>query len=195
MCPCQRILIDLLNCHPSGLNLITIDGLKPETVYEVKMSAINGKGEGESSSLDTFKTQPVRKCLSLRLFLSPSFNLLITWPQRTFYPSRPLLSAATDLTTHNASCPGPCQPCWISIPGDALLVLCVCCCVCMCLCLFNRPSVCLNTFLKVSPQCHHSFSPQPCFLVMRCCLHLSAGASMCQATAVSLVSTQSCALC
>ncbi|XP_051534346.1 neural cell adhesion molecule 1-like isoform X6 [Myxocyprinus asiaticus] len=44
-----------------GLNLITIVGLKPETVYEVKMSAINGKGEGESSPPETFKTQPVRE--------------------------------------------------------------------------------------------------------------------------------------
>lgn len=43
-----------------GLNLITIDGLKPETVYEVKMSAINGKGEGESSPPESFKTQPVQ---------------------------------------------------------------------------------------------------------------------------------------
>uniref|UniRef100_A0A3Q1D4U0 Neural cell adhesion molecule 1a n=1 Tax=Amphiprion ocellaris TaxID=80972 RepID=A0A3Q1D4U0_AMPOC len=38
---------------------ITIVGLKPETTYEVKMSAINGKGEGESSTASTFKTQPV----------------------------------------------------------------------------------------------------------------------------------------
>ncbi|KAA0720098.1 Neural cell adhesion molecule 1 [Triplophysa tibetana] len=43
-----------------GLNLINLVGLKPETVYEVKVSAINGKGEGESSSPETFKTQPVR---------------------------------------------------------------------------------------------------------------------------------------
>ncbi|XP_017164060.1 neural cell adhesion molecule 1a isoform X10 [Poecilia reticulata] len=38
---------------------ITIVGLKPETTYEVKMSAINGKGEGESSRSSTFKTEPV----------------------------------------------------------------------------------------------------------------------------------------
>ncbi|MEQ2239831.1 Neural cell adhesion molecule 1, partial [Ilyodon furcidens] len=38
---------------------ITIVGLKPETTYEVKMSAINGKGEGESSRASTFKTEPV----------------------------------------------------------------------------------------------------------------------------------------
>ncbi|KAK7131094.1 hypothetical protein R3I94_016284 [Phoxinus phoxinus] len=43
-----------------GLNLITIVGLKPETTYEVKISAINGKGEGEISALEIFKTQPVR---------------------------------------------------------------------------------------------------------------------------------------
>ncbi|XP_036444756.1 neural cell adhesion molecule 1a isoform X3 [Colossoma macropomum] len=44
-----------------GLNLITIVGLKPETKYEVKMSAINGKGEGDSCPPETFKTQPVRE--------------------------------------------------------------------------------------------------------------------------------------
>ncbi|XP_024287753.1 neural cell adhesion molecule 1 isoform X14 [Oncorhynchus tshawytscha] len=44
-----------------GLSMITIVGLKPETFYEVKMSAINGKGEGESSSPQNFKTEPVRE--------------------------------------------------------------------------------------------------------------------------------------
>ncbi|XP_068457206.1 neural cell adhesion molecule 1a isoform X1 [Clinocottus analis] len=42
------------------MTAITIFGLKPETTYEVKMSAINGKGEGESSQASTFKTQPVQ---------------------------------------------------------------------------------------------------------------------------------------
>ncbi|XP_045078518.1 neural cell adhesion molecule 1-like isoform X11 [Coregonus clupeaformis] len=42
-----------------GLSMITIVGLKPETIYEVKMSAINGKGEGESSPPLNFKTEPV----------------------------------------------------------------------------------------------------------------------------------------
>ncbi|XP_019113271.1 neural cell adhesion molecule 1a isoform X12 [Larimichthys crocea] len=41
------------------LTKITIVGLKPETTYEIKMSAINGKGEGESSPASTFKTEPV----------------------------------------------------------------------------------------------------------------------------------------
>nr|XP_043897775.1 neural cell adhesion molecule 1a isoform X10 [Solea senegalensis] len=39
---------------------VTITGLNPETTYEVKISAINGKGEGESSQADTFKTKPVQ---------------------------------------------------------------------------------------------------------------------------------------
>uniref|UniRef100_A0A4W6E0Z5 Neural cell adhesion molecule 1a n=1 Tax=Lates calcarifer TaxID=8187 RepID=A0A4W6E0Z5_LATCA len=38
---------------------ITIVDLKPETTYEVRMSAINGKGEGERSPASTFKTEPV----------------------------------------------------------------------------------------------------------------------------------------
>lgn len=39
---------------------VTIKGLKPETNYEVKLSAINGKGEGESSPAEFFQTAPVR---------------------------------------------------------------------------------------------------------------------------------------
>ncbi|XP_053096064.1 neural cell adhesion molecule 1a isoform X7 [Pangasianodon hypophthalmus] len=47
-----------------GLSIITIVGLKPETEYEVKMSAINGKGEGESCPPETFKTLPVNPVAS-----------------------------------------------------------------------------------------------------------------------------------
>uniref|UniRef100_A0A3P9M2L0 Neural cell adhesion molecule 1 n=1 Tax=Oryzias latipes TaxID=8090 RepID=A0A3P9M2L0_ORYLA len=42
-----------------GKTKILVTGLKPETTYEVKMSAINGKGEGESSAASFFKTKPV----------------------------------------------------------------------------------------------------------------------------------------
>ncbi|PWA22085.1 hypothetical protein CCH79_00010324 [Gambusia affinis] len=42
------------------VNEVTITGLKPESRYEVKLSAINGKGEGESSPTELFKTEPVR---------------------------------------------------------------------------------------------------------------------------------------
>ncbi|XP_019366289.1 PREDICTED: neural cell adhesion molecule 1 isoform X2 [Gavialis gangeticus] len=41
--------------------IITITGLKPETTYVVRLSAVNGKGLGEISTLSEFKTQPVRE--------------------------------------------------------------------------------------------------------------------------------------
>lgn len=41
-------------------NFLTITGLRPETSYVVKLSAINGKGIGESSLLFDFITQPVQ---------------------------------------------------------------------------------------------------------------------------------------
>ncbi|XP_044312209.1 neural cell adhesion molecule 1 isoform X7 [Varanus komodoensis] len=40
--------------------VFTVMGLKPETVYAIRLSAINGKGAGEISALSEFKTQPVR---------------------------------------------------------------------------------------------------------------------------------------
>ncbi|XP_039352686.1 neural cell adhesion molecule 1 isoform X7 [Mauremys reevesii] len=41
--------------------IITIMGLKPETTYAIRLSAINGKGLGEISAVSQFKTQPVRE--------------------------------------------------------------------------------------------------------------------------------------
>ncbi|XP_077402547.1 neural cell adhesion molecule 1a isoform X7 [Vanacampus margaritifer] len=43
------------------LTRITIVGLTPDTSYEVKMAAINGKGEGESGAAVKFKTGPIRE--------------------------------------------------------------------------------------------------------------------------------------
>uniref|UniRef100_A0A3Q4HWT2 Neural cell adhesion molecule 1b n=1 Tax=Neolamprologus brichardi TaxID=32507 RepID=A0A3Q4HWT2_NEOBR len=37
-----------------------VTGLKPDTSYEVKLSAVNGKGEGESCNAAFLKTEPVR---------------------------------------------------------------------------------------------------------------------------------------
>ncbi|XP_051719076.1 neural cell adhesion molecule 1b isoform X6 [Ctenopharyngodon idella] len=45
----------------AGLSSVKVTGLKPETEYEVKMSAINGKGEGDSSPSVVFKTEHVRE--------------------------------------------------------------------------------------------------------------------------------------
>ncbi|XP_077162346.1 neural cell adhesion molecule 1 isoform X3 [Paroedura picta] len=39
--------------------VITVVGLKPETTYAIRLSAVNGKGMGEISSVSEFKTQPV----------------------------------------------------------------------------------------------------------------------------------------
>ncbi|XP_030602962.1 neural cell adhesion molecule 1a isoform X2 [Archocentrus centrarchus] len=50
---------------------ITITDLKPETTYEVRMSAINGKGEGESSQARTFKTEPVRYSFTISSEIPP----------------------------------------------------------------------------------------------------------------------------
>uniref|UniRef100_A0A8C2JN33 Neural cell adhesion molecule 1b n=1 Tax=Cyprinus carpio TaxID=7962 RepID=A0A8C2JN33_CYPCA len=44
-----------------GLSSVTVTGLKPETDYEVKMYAINGKGEGDGSQSVVFKTEHVRE--------------------------------------------------------------------------------------------------------------------------------------
>ncbi|MCJ8740804.1 hypothetical protein PDJAM_G00063270 [Pangasius djambal] len=65
-----------------GLSTITIVGLKPETEYEVKMSAINGKGEGESCPPETFKTLPVREPNPPKLeakLQSPGNELKVNW--------------------------------------------------------------------------------------------------------------------
>ncbi|KAM8902448.1 neural cell adhesion molecule 1b isoform 3-T3 [Spinachia spinachia] len=43
----------------------TITGLRPETGYELKLSAINGKGESESSAAEFFKTEPVHDILNV----------------------------------------------------------------------------------------------------------------------------------
>ncbi|XP_059913010.1 neural cell adhesion molecule 1a isoform X12 [Gadus macrocephalus] len=45
----------------TGTNQIILTGLKPETAYEVKMAAVNGKGDGESSPSTAFKTKPIRE--------------------------------------------------------------------------------------------------------------------------------------
>ncbi|XP_029964356.1 neural cell adhesion molecule 1b isoform X4 [Salarias fasciatus] len=39
---------------------VTITDLKPDTGYKVKLSAVNGKGEGESSPVEAFNTEPVQ---------------------------------------------------------------------------------------------------------------------------------------
>ncbi|XP_047185329.1 neural cell adhesion molecule 1a isoform X3 [Scophthalmus maximus] len=68
---------------------ITIAGLKPETTYEVKMSAINGKGESESCPASTFKTEPVRYSFTISSAIPPT--LAATTLARKGEPSAPKL--------------------------------------------------------------------------------------------------------
>ncbi|XP_078283084.1 neural cell adhesion molecule 1a isoform X3 [Rhinoraja longicauda] len=42
-------------------NIITINGLLPETTYSLRLSAVNGKGIGDASQIIKFKTQPIRE--------------------------------------------------------------------------------------------------------------------------------------
>ncbi|XP_053729444.1 neural cell adhesion molecule 1b isoform X10 [Synchiropus splendidus] len=50
----------IFDAQDGSITEVTVTGLRPETSYEVKLSAINGKGEGESSPAEFFKTEPVR---------------------------------------------------------------------------------------------------------------------------------------
>ncbi|RVE64984.1 hypothetical protein OJAV_G00131250 [Oryzias javanicus] len=66
-------------------NEVTITGLKPETSYELKLSAINGKGESESSPAEFFKTEPVRNPNPPKLegTLQPKGNSLkVSWTKQ-----------------------------------------------------------------------------------------------------------------
>ena len=65
----------LVCCVTGSLSEVTIDNLKPETSYEVKVSAVNGKGEGESSPTALFKTKPVRKSAAASPPTRPSVRL------------------------------------------------------------------------------------------------------------------------
>ncbi|XP_058489350.1 neural cell adhesion molecule 1b [Solea solea] len=68
---------------PDGsLGELTITGLKPESSYEMTLSAINGKGEGENSPAEFFKTEPVRNPNPPKLdqAVQPKGNSLkVTW--------------------------------------------------------------------------------------------------------------------
>ncbi|XP_076214771.1 neural cell adhesion molecule 1 isoform X5 [Aptenodytes patagonicus] len=55
----HSMLYDAKEANVEGM--ITITGLKPETTYSVRLSAVNGKGVGEISLPSDFKTQPVRE--------------------------------------------------------------------------------------------------------------------------------------
>lgn len=40
---------------------VVLTGLEPNTTYEVRVAAVNGKGQGEFSHTETFQTLPIRE--------------------------------------------------------------------------------------------------------------------------------------
>lgn len=43
------------------LAMVILSNLEPNTTYEIKVAAVNGKGQGEYSKIEIFQTLPVRK--------------------------------------------------------------------------------------------------------------------------------------
>lgn len=46
---------------------MVLTGLEPNTTYEVRVAAVNGKGQGEFSHTEAFQTLPIRKKLNALL--------------------------------------------------------------------------------------------------------------------------------
>ncbi len=40
---------------------VVLNGLEPNTTYEIRVAAVNGKGQGEFSHTESFQTLPIRK--------------------------------------------------------------------------------------------------------------------------------------
>nr|XP_049608488.1 neural cell adhesion molecule 2 isoform X4 [Syngnathus scovelli] len=45
----------------SAQTTVALTGLEPNTTYEVRVAAVNGKGQGEFSHMETFQTLPIRE--------------------------------------------------------------------------------------------------------------------------------------
>lgn len=44
-----------------SLAMVVLSNLEPNTTYEIKVAAVNGKGQGEYSKIEIFQTLPVRE--------------------------------------------------------------------------------------------------------------------------------------
>lgn len=49
---------------------VVLMGLEPNTTYEVRVAAVNGKGQGEFSHTEAFQTLPIRKLLITSLLIN-----------------------------------------------------------------------------------------------------------------------------
>lgn len=47
------------------LAMVVLSNLEPNTTYEIRVAAVNGKGQGDYSKIEIFQTLPVRKYASL----------------------------------------------------------------------------------------------------------------------------------
>lgn len=56
---------DLSSCSCLSPATVVLTGLEPNTTYEVRVAAVNGKGQGEFSHTETFQTLPIRKRASV----------------------------------------------------------------------------------------------------------------------------------
>lgn len=45
--------------------MVVLSNLEPNTTYEIRVAAVNGKGQGDYSKIEIFQTLPVRKYASL----------------------------------------------------------------------------------------------------------------------------------
>lgn len=43
------------------LAMVVLSNLEPNTTYEIRVAAVNGKGQGDYSKIEIFQTLPVRK--------------------------------------------------------------------------------------------------------------------------------------
>ncbi|XP_028319982.1 neural cell adhesion molecule 1b isoform X4 [Gouania willdenowi] len=78
----ERWMHRIFDAHDGSVGELTITGLWPDTGYQVKLSAINGKDEGESSPAELFKTEPIRNPNPPKLdeTLQPKGNSLkVSW--------------------------------------------------------------------------------------------------------------------
>lgn len=41
--------------------MVVLSNLEPNTTYEIRVAAVNGKGKGDYSKIEIFQTLPVRK--------------------------------------------------------------------------------------------------------------------------------------
>lgn len=55
--------------------MVVLSSLEPNTTYEIRVAAVNGKGQGDYSKIEIFQTLPVRKYSAPPCSLSSEYSL------------------------------------------------------------------------------------------------------------------------